>query len=98
MLSNLNNTAVPWLGNHSPLEHFTGLERPTPLDKFYLPESRRLQTIPTSAEMDGYLSELRGSIQSMHCAADDQRQKQRLLNKKRERGPEWTRSMATSYR
>ncbi|ETK88369.1 hypothetical protein L915_07367 [Phytophthora nicotianae] len=41
---------------------------------------------PTSAEMDGYLSELRGSIQSMHCAADNQRQKQRLLNKKRERG------------
>eukprot|EP00644_Phytophthora_capsici_P017878 jgi/Phyca11/126394/e_gw1.62.241.1 len=45
--SNLNHTAVPSLGNHSPLELFTGLENPTPLSE---------------------------------------REKQRLLNRKRERG------------
>eukprot|EP00644_Phytophthora_capsici_P011787 jgi/Phyca11/123307/e_gw1.50.435.1 len=47
--ANLNHTAVPSLGNHSPLELFTGLQNPTPL-------------------------------------LEDQRLKQRLLNKKRERG------------
>lgn len=84
--ANLNHTAVPSLGNHSPLELFTGLQNPTPLREFYLSDGNNLQTIPESEEIDGYLAELRGSIQAMHSAVEDQRLKQRLLNKKRERG------------
>eukprot|EP00644_Phytophthora_capsici_P005296 jgi/Phyca11/96901/e_gw1.1.1667.1 len=33
MILDLNHTAVPSLGNHSPLELFTGLECPTPLSE-----------------------------------------------------------------
>ncbi|KAG3128725.1 hypothetical protein C6341_g24429 [Phytophthora cactorum] len=84
--TNLNHIAVPSLGNRSPLEIFTGLQNPTPLQKFYLPEAKNLQQVPKSGEIDGYLANLRESVQSMHCAVDDKRLKQRLLNKKRERG------------
>ncbi|POM66957.1 Hypothetical protein PHPALM_17108 [Phytophthora palmivora] len=41
--------------------------------------------LPTCAEIDGYLANLRESIQLIHCAVDDQSLKQRLLNKKRAR-------------
>ncbi|KAG2805017.1 hypothetical protein PC111_g18008 [Phytophthora cactorum] len=58
----------------------------TPLNEFYLPDGRRRQTIPVSAEIDGYLMELRDSIQSMYCAMEDQRLKQWIRNKKRDRG------------
>ncbi|KAG3199075.1 hypothetical protein PC128_g5559 [Phytophthora cactorum] len=84
--ASLNHTAVPSLGNHSPLELFTGLQNPTPLREFYLPDDNNLQTVPESEEIDGYLEQLRESIQAMHCAVEDQRLKERLLNKKRERG------------
>uniref|UniRef100_H3H850 Chromo domain-containing protein n=1 Tax=Phytophthora ramorum TaxID=164328 RepID=H3H850_PHYRM len=84
--ASLNHTAVPSLGNHSPTELFTGLQTPTPLREFYLPDSKELQEIPESEEIEGYLAKLRESVQAMHCAVEDQRLKQRLLNKKRERG------------
>ncbi|KAE8996877.1 hypothetical protein PR002_g19194 [Phytophthora rubi] len=84
--ANLNHTAVPSLGNRAPVELFTGLECPTPLREFYLPDSGELQTVPDSAQIDEYLAELRSSLQVMHNAVEDQKLKQRLLNKKRERG------------
>uniref|UniRef100_H3H8F2 Chromo domain-containing protein n=1 Tax=Phytophthora ramorum TaxID=164328 RepID=H3H8F2_PHYRM len=45
-----------------------------------------MQEIPESEEIEGYLAKLRESVQAMHCAVEDQRLKQRLLNKKRARG------------
>ncbi|POM62094.1 hypothetical protein PHPALM_28788 [Phytophthora palmivora] len=86
MQANLNHTAVPSLGNRAPVELFTGLKCPTPLREFYLPDRNELLTVPESDRIDRYLAELRNSIQVMHKAVDDQRLKQRLLNKNRERG------------
>ncbi|POM65947.1 LOW QUALITY PROTEIN: Hypothetical protein PHPALM_18268 [Phytophthora palmivora] len=59
---------------------------PTPLREFYLPDKAGLQEVPANSQIDEYLDELRGSLQLMHCDVEDRRQKQRLLNKKRERG------------
>uniref|UniRef100_H3H597 Integrase catalytic domain-containing protein n=1 Tax=Phytophthora ramorum TaxID=164328 RepID=H3H597_PHYRM len=84
--SNLNHTAVPSLGNRAPVELFTGLQCPTPLSEFYLPNSNELQQVPPSQQIDSYLTDLRNSLHEMHCKVEDQRLKQRLLNKKRERG------------
>ncbi|POM66201.1 Hypothetical protein PHPALM_17975 [Phytophthora palmivora] len=84
--ANLNHTAVLSLGNRDPVELFTGLKCPTPLRKFYLPDRNELLTVSESDRIDRYLAELRNSIQRMHKAVDDQKLKQRLLNKKRERG------------
>jgi hypothetical protein len=84
--ASLNHTALPSLGNHSPTELFTGLQTPTPLREFYLQETQELQTVPEVPEIEGYLAQLRESVQAMHCDVEDQRLKQRLLNKKRERG------------
>lgn len=84
--SNLNHTAVPSLGNRAPLELFTGLPCPTPLREFYLPEKDKLQTVPECEKIDEFLSKLRDSIQAMHGPVQDRKEKQRLLNKKRERG------------
>ncbi|POM60306.1 hypothetical protein PHPALM_30853 [Phytophthora palmivora] len=84
--ANLNHTAVLSLGNRAPVELFTGLKCPTPLREFYLPDRNELLTVPESDRIDRYLAELRNSIQMMHKAVDDQKLKQRLLNKKRERG------------
>ncbi|KAE9028490.1 hypothetical protein PR003_g12363 [Phytophthora rubi] len=84
--ASLNHTAMPSLGNYSPTELFTGLQNPTPLREFYLPEKQELQSVPESEEIDGYLAQLRESIQAMRRAVEDQRLKQRLLNRKKERG------------
>ncbi|KAE9205031.1 hypothetical protein PF004_g17671 [Phytophthora fragariae] len=84
--SSLNHTADPSLGNRAPVELFTGLQCPTPLKEFYLPETGELQTIPDSDAIDEFLEKLRSSIHDMHKDVEDQREKQRLLNKKRQRG------------
>lgn len=84
--ASLNHTALPSLGNRAPVEIFTGLPRPTPLQDFYLPGSNELQTVPESDKIDEYLDKLRQSIQQMHHAVEDQKVKQRLLNQKRQRG------------
>ncbi|KAE8908896.1 hypothetical protein PF003_g6792 [Phytophthora fragariae] len=81
--ASLNHTAVPSLGNKAPVELFTGLPCPTPLREFYLPDAGELKEVP---EIDEFLADLRASIQEMHRAVKDKRLKQRLLNKKRERG------------
>ncbi|KAE9002974.1 hypothetical protein PR003_g16189 [Phytophthora rubi] len=84
--SSLNHTAVPSLGNRAPVELFTGLQCPTPLKEFYLPETGELQTVPDSDAIDEFLEKLRSSIHDMHKDVEDQREKQRRLNKKRQRG------------
>ncbi|GMF58769.1 unnamed protein product [Phytophthora fragariaefolia] len=84
--SSLNHTAVPSLGNRTPVELFTGLSCPTPLREFYLHNDQRLREVPASADIDAFLAKLRSSIQDMHKVVQDQRLKQKLLNKKRERG------------
>ncbi|KAE9273283.1 hypothetical protein PR003_g29951 [Phytophthora rubi] len=65
---------------------FTGLQCPTPLKEFYLLETGELQTVPDSDAIDEFLEKLRSSIHDMHKDVEDQREKQRLLNKKRQRG------------
>ncbi|OWZ04013.1 LOW QUALITY PROTEIN: hypothetical protein PHMEG_00024161 [Phytophthora megakarya] len=84
--SSLNHTAVPSLGNKAPVELFTGLPCPTPLKDFYLPGTGEFKELPACDKIDGFLDGLRSSIHAMHNVVDDQRLKQRLLNKKRERG------------
>ncbi|KAE9053753.1 hypothetical protein PF007_g32856, partial [Phytophthora fragariae] len=79
-------TAVPSLGNKAPVELFTGLPCPTPLREFYLPDAGELKEVPEIDKIDEFLADLRASIQEMHRAVKDRRLKQRLLNKKRERG------------
>ncbi|POM73773.1 LOW QUALITY PROTEIN: Hypothetical protein PHPALM_9350 [Phytophthora palmivora] len=41
--------------------------------------------VPASDKIEGYLADLRGSIQSMHCSVANQKMKQRLLNDNKER-------------
>ncbi|KAE9163440.1 hypothetical protein PF005_g30446 [Phytophthora fragariae] len=84
--ASLNHTAVPSLGNKAPVELFTGLPCPTPLREFYLPDAGELKEVPEIDKIDEFLADLRASIQEMHRAVKDKRLKQRLLNKKRERG------------
>ncbi|KAG2899461.1 hypothetical protein PC129_g17093 [Phytophthora cactorum] len=52
--SSLNHTAVPSLGNRAPVELFTGLQRPTPLREFYLPDGSGLQELPASEQIGQY--------------------------------------------
>ncbi|KAE8963385.1 hypothetical protein PR002_g29306 [Phytophthora rubi] len=84
--ASLNHTAVPSLGNKAPVELFTGLPCLTPLREFYLPDAGELKKVPEIDKIDEFLADLRASIQEMHRAVQDKRLKQRLLNKKRERG------------
>ncbi|KAE8961524.1 hypothetical protein PR001_g30015, partial [Phytophthora rubi] len=84
--ASLNHTAVPSLGNKAPVELFTGLPCLTPLREFYLPDAGELKEVPEIDKIDEFLADLRASIQEMHRAVQDKRLKQRLLNKKRERG------------
>ncbi|OWZ20109.1 LOW QUALITY PROTEIN: hypothetical protein PHMEG_0005518 [Phytophthora megakarya] len=84
--SSLHHTAVPSLGNRSPVELFTGLPCPTPLREFYLPSTGEFNKVPACDKIDRFLDNLRSSIRSMHKVVEDQRLKQRMLNKKRERG------------
>ncbi|OWZ05540.1 hypothetical protein PHMEG_00022354, partial [Phytophthora megakarya] len=82
--ASLNHTTLPSLGNRAPVVLFTGLSCPSPLAEFYHPDSKTLVTLPdNSAEIDKHLAELRGSLCAMHQPINDQRLKQRLLNKKK---------------
>ncbi|KAG2917224.1 hypothetical protein PC114_g7202 [Phytophthora cactorum] len=54
--------------------------------EFYMPDRDGLQEVAVSGQIDSYFADLRSSLQAMHCDVEDQRLKQRLLNKKRERG------------
>ncbi|POM76542.1 Hypothetical protein PHPALM_6209 [Phytophthora palmivora] len=82
----LYHTTMLSLENRAPVELFTELQCPTPLREFYLTDKAGLQEVPANSQIDEYLDELRGSLHSMHCDVEDRRLKQRLLNKKRERG------------
>ncbi|GMF48756.1 unnamed protein product [Phytophthora fragariaefolia] len=85
--SSLSHTAVPSLGNKAPTELFTGLPCPSPVAEFYDASKKKLVRLPaTSAAISKYLDVLRASLQAIHQPIRDQRLKQRLLNKKRERG------------
>ncbi|KAG2974547.1 hypothetical protein PC121_g21002 [Phytophthora cactorum] len=66
------------------MELFTGLQRPTSLRVFYLPDGSGFQEVPANEPIDQYLVTLHGSARSMHRAVDDKRIKERLLNKKKE--------------
>ncbi|KAE9220733.1 hypothetical protein PF004_g13246 [Phytophthora fragariae] len=81
-----NHTSVPSLGNKAPDELFTGQPCPTPLREFYPPDAGELQEVPEVNKVDEFLADLRAIIQGMYRAVQDKRLKQRLLNKKRERG------------
>ncbi|KAG3118918.1 hypothetical protein PI125_g2464 [Phytophthora idaei] len=54
--------------------------------EFYMPDRDGLQEVAVSGQIDSYFADLRSRLQAMHCDVEDQRLKQRLLNKKRERG------------
>ncbi|OWZ03620.1 LOW QUALITY PROTEIN: hypothetical protein PHMEG_00024611 [Phytophthora megakarya] len=56
------------------------------LSAFYLTNERRLQSVPSSSEIDAYQYNMRNSARLMHCAAKGKRGKQIRLNNTRERG------------
>ncbi|KAJ8578234.1 hypothetical protein ON010_g972 [Phytophthora cinnamomi] len=85
--SSMNHTAVPSLDNRAPVELFTGLPCPSPLAEFYHASAKKLVKLPSnSAAISKHLAALRNSLHKLHQPIPDQRLKQRLLNKKRERG------------
>lgn len=78
--------SIPSLDNKSPVEVFTGLPCASSLQEFRI-AGDVLQSIQCdSAEITGFLEQLRTSIQCMHCKMGDQKLNQRLLNKKKKRG------------
>lgn len=85
--SNLNHTVVKSLAGYSPSELFTGLPRSTPLSTIKIIRNGKREVIDTNvSSIKKFLTTLRQSIQLMHKEMSDQRLKQTLLNKKRQRG------------
>ncbi|KAJ8571265.1 hypothetical protein ON010_g5571 [Phytophthora cinnamomi] len=85
--SSINHTAVPSLDNRAPVELFTVLPCPSPLAECYRASAKKLVKFPgNSAAISKHLAALRNNLHKLHQPIADQRLKQRLLNKKRERG------------
>ncbi|GMF31904.1 unnamed protein product [Phytophthora fragariaefolia] len=84
--ASLNHTPDHSLGNRAPVKLFTGLQCPTPLKEFRLPDKDGFQEVPAGSQIDEYLDKLRASLHTMHCDVEDRILKQRQLDKKRERG------------
>lgn len=88
MQANLNQTIVPSLGNRAPIELFTGLPCPSPLDTIFVPSLEKEGVVPVrdTEKIKKAVNELRMSIMGMHKVVEDARLKQTLLNQKKARG------------
>ncbi|ETI44902.1 hypothetical protein F443_10417 [Phytophthora nicotianae P1569] len=97
--ANLNHSAVPSLGGRAPVEMFTGLPCPSPLEVIFVDTDQGPKNIPvvkSSATFEQQLLELKESVQEMHRQMKDQRAKKTLLNQKQRRGEQpWERERRT---
>jgi hypothetical protein len=85
--ASLNHTALPSLGNHAPMELFTGLPRPSPLhDAFLLSNKKQPLVTADPATITAIIDGIRQAIKDMHQDTLSAREKQTLLNKKQARG------------
>jgi hypothetical protein len=84
---NLNHTPVPSLSGHAPVELFTGLPAPTPLDSIIVPGERRAQvlTVDISAA-DAQLATLREHLRELHGVVTDRKEQKRLYEMARAKG------------
>ncbi|POM69893.1 Hypothetical protein PHPALM_13794 [Phytophthora palmivora] len=84
----LNHTPLPSLAYKSPLELFTGLPPPSPFRHAFVTRSGQdiLIEAGNSDKIERSLAQLRASIQKMHREVSTAKEKQTLLNKKKERG------------
>jgi hypothetical protein len=86
--SSLNHTALPSLANKSPVELFTGLPPPSPFGHAFVQRQGQgvLIEAGNSEWIERSLAQLRASVQKMHREVSNAKEKQTLLNKKKERG------------
>ncbi|ETP51549.1 hypothetical protein F442_03336, partial [Phytophthora nicotianae P10297] len=86
--SSLNHTPLPSLAYKSPLELFTGLPPPSPFGHAFVRKQGQGELIEAgnSDRIERSLAQLRASVHNMHRDVSNAREKQTLLNKKKERG------------
>ncbi|OWY95003.1 hypothetical protein PHMEG_00035112 [Phytophthora megakarya] len=86
--ANMNHSPVASSASRVPLEVCTGLPRPSSAYALYLPgqESRNMSI--TSTSIESALAQLRMSIEGMHRAVTDKREKITLLKQRKSRNAE----------
>ncbi|OWZ03352.1 LOW QUALITY PROTEIN: hypothetical protein PHMEG_00024933 [Phytophthora megakarya] len=91
--ANLNHTALPSLGGRAPVETFTGLPCPSPLETIFLNndphDQQKQRQISLREECEALEQQLHGhrsSVEEMHRQMENSQMKQTLLNKKQRRG------------
>jgi hypothetical protein len=78
---------VPSLGGHAPIELFTGLPAPTPLDAVVLPGTRKARVLTVDlAAVDDDLRALREHLAAMHADTADRKEKKRLYEMAKPKG------------
>ncbi|OWY93050.1 hypothetical protein PHMEG_00037692 [Phytophthora megakarya] len=85
--ANLNHSPVASLGNHAPIEVFTGLPVPSVLDTIAVPSSSGIRLVPADPErVSRQDDKLRLSLQVMHKEANTYKEKKRLYAMARSKG------------
>ncbi|KAE9196662.1 hypothetical protein PF002_g22989 [Phytophthora fragariae] len=84
--ANMNHSPVASLANRAPVEVFTGLPCPPPAYVLYLPGQEPREVSTSNASIGQALTHLRLSIEGMHRAVTDKREKITLPNKRKSRG------------
>jgi hypothetical protein len=74
--ANINHTPVPSLGGHAPIELFTGLPAPTPLDAVVIPGARKASVLALDlAAVGDDLRVLREHLAALHADTVDRKEK-----------------------
>ncbi|KAE9037711.1 hypothetical protein PR002_g6407 [Phytophthora rubi] len=85
--ANLNHSPVASLGNHAPIEVFTGLPAPSALDTIAVPSDKGTRLVPVDPErVSAHVEKLRRSLHAMHKEATTQKEKKRLYEMARAKG------------
>jgi hypothetical protein len=84
---NLNHTPVKSLNGHAPVEVMTGLGYSHPIKTVLVPDrDEPLEVSWSNEEIDRHMLKLRSSLEKIHKEVSDERDKQKLLNQKLQRG------------
>uniref|UniRef100_H3GL52 Integrase catalytic domain-containing protein n=1 Tax=Phytophthora ramorum TaxID=164328 RepID=H3GL52_PHYRM len=68
--ANLNHSPVASLGNHAPIEVFTGLPAPSALDTIAVPSDKGTRLVPVDPKrVSAHMEKLRNSLHAMHKEA-----------------------------
>ncbi|KAJ0390648.1 hypothetical protein ATCC90586_011238 [Pythium insidiosum] len=85
--ANLNHSPVPSLDGHAPVELFTGLPAPTPLNSIVVPGVRKARIVPVNADgASAELAALREHLREMHAAVVNHKERKRLHDMARAKG------------